>query len=256
MTNFHTHTPRCHHATGTDRELVEAALAGGYRVLGFADHSPYPGVGRRSQGIRMTLEETAEYFDSITALREEYAGRIALHAGFEAEYFPDQFDGLLEFLEDYPCEYLILGQHFSGGADDSVYYGRPSDDELLLAQYVDRVIAGVETGKFSYVAHPDLFFFTGDPAIERKHYRRLCEAALAQNVPLEVNLLGFWQKRCYPREAFFRIAQEVGNTLILGVDAHEPAHLTNPGMVEELRHWVEQFGLPMTDTIAMGKVGR
>ena len=30
-TNFHTHTARCKHATGTDREMVQAALdAGGH----------------------------------------------------------------------------------------------------------------------------------------------------------------------------------------------------------------------------------
>ncbi len=30
MQNFHTHTYRCHHAKGSDREYVEAAIKAGY----------------------------------------------------------------------------------------------------------------------------------------------------------------------------------------------------------------------------------
>ena len=39
--NFHTHTARCRHARGTDREYVESAIRAGISVLGFSDHSPY-----------------------------------------------------------------------------------------------------------------------------------------------------------------------------------------------------------------------
>ena len=40
QTNLHNHTFRCHHATGTDREYIEAAIRNGVRVLGFSDHTP------------------------------------------------------------------------------------------------------------------------------------------------------------------------------------------------------------------------
>lgn len=42
MQNFHTHTYRCHHAKGTDRDYVEAAIKAGYTEIGFSDHVPYP----------------------------------------------------------------------------------------------------------------------------------------------------------------------------------------------------------------------
>ena len=41
IANYHTHTPRCHHAGGTEREYVEAALSVGMKTLGFSDHGPY-----------------------------------------------------------------------------------------------------------------------------------------------------------------------------------------------------------------------
>ena len=39
--NYHTHTYRCGHATGTDREYVENAIKVGLKTLGFSDHAPY-----------------------------------------------------------------------------------------------------------------------------------------------------------------------------------------------------------------------
>ena len=40
-TNYHTHTTRCHHATGSDEEFVLSAIKGGYQELGFSDHTPW-----------------------------------------------------------------------------------------------------------------------------------------------------------------------------------------------------------------------
>ena len=41
MYNFHNHTYRCGHATGTDEEYVLEAIKNGYEVMGFSDHAPY-----------------------------------------------------------------------------------------------------------------------------------------------------------------------------------------------------------------------
>ena len=247
--NWHTHTARCKHAQGTDREMVLAAIGAGIRVLGFADHTPYPGISPMAESIRMPVSQTADYFDSLTSLGAEFAGQIELHYGFEAEYLPELFDGLLDHLAQFPCEYLILGQHFSGS--DGWYYGRPTDDAAILHRYVDEVIAGMETGKFAYVAHPDLIHFTGDAAEQHSAFLRLCQAAKALELPLEVNMLGLNGGRNYPSEAFFRAAQETGNTLILGADAHSPTEIGDAAGMSRCRAWAEQFGLPIVDTIKL-----
>ena len=41
LANYHTHTKRCNHALGEDREYVEAAIKAGLKVLGFSDHCPF-----------------------------------------------------------------------------------------------------------------------------------------------------------------------------------------------------------------------
>ena len=39
--NYHTHTTRCGHASGTEREYIERAVANGVRYMGFSDHATF-----------------------------------------------------------------------------------------------------------------------------------------------------------------------------------------------------------------------
>ena len=36
FTNYHTHTARCRHATGTEEAYIQTALRSGYTVLGLS----------------------------------------------------------------------------------------------------------------------------------------------------------------------------------------------------------------------------
>ena len=84
IANYHTHTTRCRHAAGTDREYVEAAIKSGLSILGFADHAPFP--DRAMCG--MTPEELSGYTDSLSSLRQEFQKELTLHIGLELEYCP------------------------------------------------------------------------------------------------------------------------------------------------------------------------
>lgn len=250
--NYHTHTKRCGHASGEDREYVEAAIRAGIKVLGFADHVPLPPGQGTGPHIRMEPEQIGDYFDSLQALREEFADRIELHIGFEAEYFSGSFYELQAMLADWPCEYLLLGQHFLRDETGDYYAGRPFDDAGLLERYTDTVVAAIETGAFLYVAHPDLARFTGDEQVYLAQARRICRAAKEAGMPLEVNLLGMRELRWYPRGLFFEAAAEEGNKLILGLDAHSPKHFTDREAAEAMRdglEFAESFGLELVQKI-------
>ena len=39
LANYHTHTPRCGHAIGSERQYIERAIEEGFKVLGFSDHT-------------------------------------------------------------------------------------------------------------------------------------------------------------------------------------------------------------------------
>ena len=75
--NYHCHTKRCNHATGEDREYVEAAIQAGIKVLGFSDHAPYDfPFGAYPSNHRMALNQITEYAESVRALQKEYAKDI------------------------------------------------------------------------------------------------------------------------------------------------------------------------------------
>ena len=75
--NFHTHTTRCRHATGTEREYVEKAIEAGYQILGFSDHSPYLFEEGHVSPYRMKLEELEGYIKTVENLKQEYKKDIS-----------------------------------------------------------------------------------------------------------------------------------------------------------------------------------
>ena len=67
-------------------------------------------------------------------------------------------DWLKEQVERYGLDYLILGNHFDGSDETGIYYGYPVSLEELK-RYVSQVLKAMDTGLFSYVAHPDVVFY-------------------------------------------------------------------------------------------------
>ncbi len=224
--NFHTHTYRCKHATGEDREYVEKAIERGLEVLGFSDHIPYWFPGSFYSGHRMRPEETENYVRSVLDLKKEYEKDITIYLGFEAEYYEKFFDKTLDMIRDFPYDYLILGQHLLYNEVDHPrgisLVGTKQTDPQYLIENVTETIAAMETGRFFFLAHPDLVNFVGDPAVHERELRRVLEAANRLGVPVELNLLGIRENRNYPHDLCWKLAGEIGNEVIIGCDAHQP----------------------------------
>ena len=155
---------------------------------------------------------------------------------------------LISMLENFDYEYLILGQHYvdDGAEKEHVMRG---DGDALLTKYVDTVIAGINTGKFSYVAHPDVVNYTGDDDFYKAEMKRLCLAAKAKGLPLELNCVGVMKNRCYPNDKFWRIAGEVHNSVIIGVDAHNPAQLQDPLVWDTAMYRLTSLGHHLVNNI-------
>lgn len=253
--NYHTHTPRCRHAHGTEREYIETAIERGLKVLGFADHVPQLFPGDYYSTYRMYPAETENYVKTLTDLKNEYKNDIEILIGFETEYFPEIFPKLLEHLAPYDIDYFILGQHYIDNEyDTQIYSGIPNSNEAHLKKYVDGILEGLATGKFSYVAHPDLFHFDGSNEVFDKHYRRLCKGAKKLDIPLEINFLGLRTNRHYPSERFYRIAAEVGNSFIFGCDAHEPNEILNPKSHLLACQFAEKFGITPIERLKLKNI--
>ena len=90
----------------------------------------------------------------------------------------------------------------------------------------------METGKYAYVAHPDLIHYIGSDEIYERHMLRLCQYLKAHDIPVEINLLGVVEHRHYTSGRFLRIAQKAGNSAIIGCDAHTPDRLSNVAYIQ------------------------
>ncbi len=245
-TNLHTHTERCNHAVGADRDFVEAAIEAGVKILGFSDHVPMPYRNHFQSHIRMRVNELPDYTSSILSLKEEYRDRIEILLGYEAEYDPDLFPEMLKELSQYPFDYLIFGAHFVDNEYTGFYSGTETDEEAHLAAYVENVLAGLSTGVFTYLAHPDLIHYNGPDDIYEEHMRRICLAAKEQGIPLEINLNGFLYDRHYPCDRFFRLAKECGNTIVVGYDAHNPALFSDAETLKKAEALIQRLDLSVT----------
>ncbi len=245
QTNLHNHTFRCHHATGTDEEYILQAIGAGYTEIGFSDHCPFiPYEGCKQSGYRVYLEDSEDYFNSLNALREKYKDQIQIHIGFEMEYYPEYFDSMRKLVKDLGAEYLVLGQHFLGSDVDHAFYaGVATDDVEKLKKYCELAAAGLETGVFTYLAHPDLIHFTGDMDIYEEVMRDMIQKIVKLDYPLEFNRLGYYEKRNYPMESFWKIAGEEKARCVIGLDAHQPEVYADKDTIGEIEQYLKNFGL-------------
>ncbi|MBO6047130.1 MAG: histidinol-phosphatase [Erysipelotrichaceae bacterium] len=227
MKNYHTHTMRCQHAIGTEIDFIEAAIKAGYTTLGFSDHSPWHYESGFRPYMRMMESQLEDYVMTLRHLRDVYKDKIEIKIGLECEYFPDKLDWLKEQIDRYELDYIILGHHYLGSDEYGRYVGHPPISDEQVIHYVDDVCAAIESGLFSYIAHPDVVYYDPDNPLHLKQMERICIKAKEYDIPLEFNLLGFRARRHYPSDAFFTMAKYYNNKIILGCDAHDPEQIEN-----------------------------
>ncbi len=256
--NYHTHTARCGHAEGTDESYVRAALTQHFDVLGFSDHVPWPYAGGfANPGVRMLLSQLDEYLAAVRALREKYAGRIEILAGFECEHFPAYMGFLADMAEEKALDYLILGNHYDRTDETGMYFGSVSTAAQLRA-YVDSTVRGVQSGLFACLAHPDLFLRRYQPFDDncRAAARDLAQACAACGLPMEYNvhdryLSARTHRTSYPHPEFFEIAADAGVKMIIGLDAHEPQELSDPTQWDAARRELRAYGELFIDRLPL-----
>ena len=249
--NYHTHTPRCKHASGTEFEYCEKAVENHYSILGFTDHCAWPYREGFVSTFHMDISQIDDYVSSVMAARQQYEGRLEVHLGWECEYYPEYMNWLRETKEKYGFEYFILGNHFDTTDDGGMYFGSCTTPEQFK-KYVKMCTAGLETGLYKYFAHPDLFLrscTTYDKPL-RDASRELCRACKALGIPTEYNLLGYiiYKKESgehlgYPCRAFWETAAEEGVDCIIGTDAHSPDRFDDQKSWDEAVVFLNSLGM-------------
>ncbi len=160
MIDYHLHTSRCCHATGTPEEYLAEAELKNIREIGFADHFPLGllGYSPRNQ-VTMNPAELEDYIREIDALRRS-SGRVDIKLGIEVDYLPGTEDKLSGLLEQYSFDYVIGSIHFMDDWDFThpVYADtyRERDLDRLYNTYFELVWDMCRSGLFDIIGHIDV----------------------------------------------------------------------------------------------------
>jgi len=222
----HMHTPLCGHASGHPREYAQAALDTGLSGICFTDHMPMPAW--YDAPWRMRLDQLAEYVDTVREVQAEYAGRLTVRLGLEADFHPGTERFVERVLGTHEWDYVIGSVHYIGawGFDNPEFvaeYGE-RDLETLYRDYYTLVEGAARSGLFDSVGHLDLpkKFGHRDPGSDAA--LRALDVLAAHGLALDFNTAG-WRKpvaQAYPSPFLTQAAAERGLPFVLGSDAHKP----------------------------------
>ncbi len=225
--NLHTHSKYCGHGSGTIGEYAEYALEKGFDLLGFSEHCPFPNDFYHS--TRMSYSKMKDYESDVKAI-DGYGSRFLL--GYECDYFKRWRSYFEEIKER--VDYLIAGVHLivrPNGEYATPFTSSFSSKDLPL--YVDSYTSAMETGLFSFMAHPDVFLLHckwDENAISAS--RDIIVASKELGIPLEVNANGIIKAEKsgsrdwgYPNRNFWLLAKEYGIKAVCSSDAHEVENL-------------------------------
>ena len=234
LRNYHTHTFRCNHAEGDVSDYAEAAVAKGFTLVGISDHTPLP--DNRWLFMRMGVSALPAYVRAIEEAQVQYPELVILKSA-ECEWAKEYNDFFAEvLLGEYGFDYLILGCHFflyqGGWLSSHVDITSPK----RLVAYTDFLVESMQSGLFSFVAHPDLFGLSyldwdENTAAASKDILRAAEEF---KLPLEMNGYGLVDRRvrskdgertAYPWLPFWQLARDYDVQVVVNSDAHAPERI-------------------------------
>ncbi len=232
----HLHTPLCNHAKGHPREYAQVALERGLAGICFTDHIPMPQWF--DAPWRMRRDQLSEYIDMVAQTQAEYAGRLDIRLGLEADFHPGTERYVADILAVYPWDYVIGSVHYLGawGFDNPDYQDEYQRRDLgeLYTSYYHLVAQAARSGLFDSIGHLDLpkKFGYREPVSFDAHQPsdavlRALDAIAEQGLSLDYNTAGTRKPvgESYPAPLLVRAAHERGIDFVLGSDAHAPAEV-------------------------------
>ena len=243
VADHHVHS-RYSDGTSTLRENVEAALERNLHCISLTEHGPNHLVS----GLRRRKVST--YFNEIAALKAEYAGRIRVQAGLEANIvrldghadLPRQNADVLEVV-GLAYHRSALGENIKSNAflHLGVRLGRRKRRAAVLT---DMLIRAMERYTLSFLAHPGQH--TGP-----LEWDRLARALVKHNVAVELSARP--GHLCMSVDTL-RFLRRAGVVFVVNSDAHRKEEI---GRFESIYGLIEDAGLTYHDIVnAQGYDGK
>lgn len=244
--NYHTHS-RYDDGRGDLEEYVLAALAKGFRYLGFSGHAPMD----IPTDWLMKGADLPRYLQELRALRLKYADRITLLVGLEVDYLPGVSAPRHPRIAGLGLDYVLGSVHYlrapaqgagwtvDGSAaelDAGIASDFGGDIQAVVAEYYRRMAEMVRLSPPDIVGHFDLVKknnrggvrFSEDSSWYRASARGALDALAASGCVLEVNTGGLIRgttDTVYPSPWMLGECRERGIRVVVNADAHRPEHL-------------------------------
>ncbi|MFC5701888.1 histidinol-phosphatase HisJ family protein [Cohnella faecalis] len=225
--DYHTHHERCGHASGSVRDYIEAALNNGLHIIGISDHTPAFALeeDRPWPGGAMAKSEFPIYVNEVLQLKQDYAGRIEVLLGIEADFLPDSLDVYRSVIHSYPFDYVIGSVHdFAGiGLYNADHWTNlTSQGKLELKNlYYQYIAQSAKCGLYDILGHVDALnrYFPEYSDLRTEAADVTLKTIAASDVVIEINSS---DNNWVPNEAFLERALYHGVKVTFGSDAHEP----------------------------------
>jgi len=234
-TDYHVHTARCGHAGGEMRDYVLAAVRKGLAEIAFTDHIPLYFLSGEDPDptIAMTRAELPGYVEEGRALRKEFAGRIDVLCGLEADYAEGHEAALGEILRAHDWDVVLGSVHWVAGgwidAPGSAKRHETEGSENLWREYYRLLGKASRSGLFDVLTHFDLPKKFGQrmPASVKDAEAAAVAAARDAGVAVEVSSAGLRKAvgEEYPAPPLLRRLVEAGVPIVFSSDAHAPAEV-------------------------------
>lgn len=229
--DYHLHTWRCGHATGSPADYLKVAHNKGLVEIGFADHLPlyFLPPEKRDSGLAMTLKDLTKYTTEILNLKQTNPG-LNIKLGIEADYIQGLETYLPLLLHRLPLDFVTGSIHFIDGwgfdnpAEKDKY--ESLDLDRLWKRYFYLLREAALSNLFDIIAHPDLikkFGFKPEGNFNQE-YEQTAHIFQKAGVCIEVNPAGLRApvREIYPAQEFLSYCHYYKIPVTLGSDAHSP----------------------------------
>jgi len=229
--NYHTHTWRCNHAAGTEREYIERAIESGIEILGFSEHSYLP-----FEEETMKPHEEGEYRRRVLALKDAYRGRMKILCGVEKDiYSPideSVYDYTIGSVHYIRCDNAYASVDLSPEATAENVLSFFCGDPYAYAKAYFELVAGLfDHVRADIIGHMDLLtkFHEKQSLLdtEDRRYEMAWKEAVAALIPhekpFEINsgaISRGWRSTPYHSADILKFIRQNGGRILLTSDSH------------------------------------
>lgn len=228
-TDYHIHTNLC---DGKDlpEDIVKTAIEKGFGIIGFSGH----GYTAFDNSYCMSLKDEAEYFNTITALKNKYKDKIKILCGIEQDYFEPKPMNNYDYVIGSVHYVKVDGEYIPIDESKEVFKALLKDKfggdfEALAKVYFESVGNLLNEVEADIIGHFDLITKFNEVLniCETEKYLNYAFSALQKLIPFkkpfEINVGAMtrgYKKLPYPSEKILTEINRLGGKIIITGDCH------------------------------------